>query len=346
MEAVRVIDRSGPRRLTWVGGDDAYLRERLIDKIKERMAVSSINYVSLSAREGRKEVWAALNAYPLDATGRGRYRLVLVRDADLLLTTGKNGQRLRGLLDWLGDAPPQTVAVFDCRGQWRKEKTGGKWVHVEEAARTAMVKAYTSLVVDVSLTDIEDRVTRDTKTHKRIYKTSDSVLITQSWMDISKDDAIFLLKRVDKNMRVVADTATWARAVLGPGSRVTNRFIEWATQPSDSQEYVRALLRGDRATAVTAARGIDVGGYAPVIGKVTAALSVLEVLHSAKHRGLSSWRAGQEESVPPQVVDRLWDIAGQYDEKRAALCWEKLAAVDTGKSWQTQGALELLALIW
>lgn len=93
LDFLRIVEREQkPRRLTYVCGNQAALREEVIDAARVLLDVNDLNFESLSADSDKPhKIWAAINQYPTNFTER---RLVLVREADKLTKTEQ-------LADWL-----------------------------------------------------------------------------------------------------------------------------------------------------------------------------------------------------------------------------------------------------
>lgn len=315
------------KRLTYVVGNEPVLAEMIVDMVRMRVDAKEENYVSLTAGEvPDREVWAALNQYALDPQAR---RLIVVRDAHKLRSVKK-------LEDWLTSRHmPNSYCVM--------VSTQDDWPHKVEIKDSKKVKTYFN-------PEVRDRIVRSGRFVDVAFPKSDEsrakavVAILTAWGRIAPNTAVYLYNRTGGDMGACRDALMKAALFSG---EVTERVVDFLTQPSAEEDYANNLLARRSGLAAMASQQVPDEQVQGMLGRLESDLVMLGRIHRAQKRSQMASQLANQLGVHRVRIDSLQEHAKHYDSDRVASCLQALAAADD--AWRRgarDGVLEMLAATW
>jgi hypothetical protein len=308
------VDGTGPRRITWVCGDQPVLIEEIVDHTRTLVAAGELDTVSLTGGTVPDvDVWAATHQYPLDPTAA---RFVLVRDA-------------------------AKIKLWDPLRTWLAENRRLPGTHLLFVAGTTDLPAGTGPVA-TALEAIKAK-----RTLGLIVKaTQPSPDDLHAWLKrrapaLSDYVAAHLLARIGGNLMAAAHVA--AKLALFDVT-VSTATIDALVEELPADSFADCLLAGDKRQALRQAESMGDDDVLRALGLLDLRLDLLV----AVHRGLRHGRRPHEiTGVNPYLARRYGDLAKHYEPRRAANLRTVLAVVDTAlRSGARIGLLETLVALW
>lgn len=305
------VDSSGPRRVTWVFGDQPVLVEEIVEHTRTLVAAGELDAVSLTGGTVPDvEVWAAVHQFPLQP---GANRLVLVRDAAKI----KHWDPLPG---WLTESRrmPGAYLVLVCGTTELPTGAAGKALDAVKTRRNVLVVKATQPSPD----DLHAWLKR------RAPRLDDYV-------------AAHLLARVGGNMMAAAHTA--AKLALFDVSAST-ATVDALVDALPADTFADTLLAGDKTHALRLVEQMTDDDAVKALALLDQRLELLTALH----RGLQDGRRPHDvPDVNPYLARRYADTARHYPPRRAANLRTVLAVVDNAlRSGARTGCLETLVALW
>lgn len=306
--------KAAPRRLTWVCGPEAVLREEVVTALRDAVVGTRL---SLSASvTPEREVWDACAVTPLP----GMARLVVVRDAerlgswDTLASLAAGGRELAGLYLVLVSAEPDyTRRKPDSKD---KELLPGPAV-IQAASRGQIIKCV--LGPDDRLDWVAARLPQR------------SLLLAE-----------YILSRVDGDLAAAAAVCS-KLALLGgsPGKAMVAALCAAQSRTP----FEDSLICGDTAAALRAAPAP--GELGKVIGLLASRLDVLTTLFNAHQQELGTRDIVTRFGVPQLLVAKYRQAARNYPPARVQRCHALLAELDASfRSGVRAGIPEALVALW
>lgn len=328
-------------------GTEVVLREQVVDLIREKVAASPQDVVVVSAEAVGARVWDEVLAYSETA----KRRLVIVRDAEAL--TYWDPFWTLTLAMKTKDAPVVT-AVFvsaessfnetpPCKRQHNakpveRKARGKKTILVCpdcEAIKAKIIAMSGGLYVEIS------RPSEDAAVKVVTGSFDDS---WPGWAIARPDQARFLLNYVGWDLAAARDACKRATAL---GLPLTERAVKAMAVRGVAEEFIEALTRLDRTSAVDAARHLTVEEGRRVLLSLERRLDILTRLNRTLHQVESARGITTQLGIHYAVVNALRPYAKHYDTIRVERDSVALLQADAAlASGEGVGALELLALQW
>jgi hypothetical protein len=116
---------------------------------------------------------------------------------------------------------------------------------------------------------------------------------------------------------------------------------------SPGDDFVDALIKGDKRRAAVCLEAVSVRDYSKVIGTLDSRLEVLAKLSSALRSKKTIRDISIDKTVPVFLARAYLPSAKYYDREKRAHCRRVLAAVDDGlRSGVRDGVLESICALW
>lgn len=309
------VDAGELRRVTWVCGDQRVLVEEVVDTTRRKLAVSELDYVSLSHGPGfDREVWAQANQYSLSP---GNNRLILVRDAEKLTDRGQLG-------DWLARTRylPGVYLLF-VSNESDLPRTAGRgiqgllpWASAIKSPRGFLVRC-------------------------TMPSESDAIAWVRRHSQLDDSAARHLLTRSGGNLSTAA--AVTAKLSLFDG-RASTATIDLLCMERPMDDFTDILLSLDKRRALLRIRDLDETDRLRLVPVLDARLDLLQGLH--RHQ-IAGHTLRQITGVPPFLARQYLPLARHYDAARCAHRRRVLAVVDDAlRTGARDGVLEALVSLW
>lgn len=296
------------KRLTYLVGPERLLAEEILDAIRKAVNPHDLDYAYMSAASVKdRDIYSQLNQYPLDPL---RKRLVVVRECDKI-------KKWDQLTEWLLSRHiPQTVAVFiDSR-----------------------------LEVDTTTPHMERVVKSGRLVKCGPLNEEDALLYIHAKCEITSSAAKLLWQRTGSNLRLAADVAKKATLFRGTADE---RVVMMLTELAPADDFLEALLRMDKATALNAIAAVPEDEISRIIGSLDYRLGLLHHMHSAMQRNQSIRELVSSTRISPFLVKQMLPYVKYYDRSKIRSCVDVLAFADTNfQNGARIGLLETVTATW
>lgn len=301
--------------MTWVCGDQSVLIEEVIDLIRRKLALSAVDYVSLSYAPGfDATVWAEAHQYPLTP---GATRLIVVRDAERLTDRGQ-------LENWLArnrQLPGVYLLFVSGEPDLPHTLSGGKKVLTGCAKH---IKAPRGHLVRCAMPG-----------------EADAIAWIRRRADLDEASARHLLTRAGGNLATAAAVAAKLSLFAGRASTSTIDLL-CLERPVD--DFTDILLALDKRRALLRIPDIDEAERLKLVALLDTRLDLLVKLH--RHQ-LAGHTTREITGISPFLVRQYMPIARHYDPARCVHRRRALAIVDDAlRGGARVGVMETLVGLW
>lgn len=319
---MRVTERDGPKKLTYVVGDEPVLREEIIDAVRLTVDAEERDTESLTlGQDSPAKIWSAMSQHASDPT---RSRLVVVRCAEKL--------RTERLAAWLKGANLARIHVVmsDGRPTWPADR--------DSDARDRIVKSSMSMLVDCTLPK-SGRQAKAAKIAATCWSTT-----------LSETAALHLARRTNADLARMRDVCRWGQIL---GRDLEPKVIDALVREDPGTEFAGHLLALDRKAACEAAR--QVPSTRRAINEVARGLMDAELLCGSLAAATSRYpepnqarfaigEAAKITGLSVPRVSQLWRTAKHYDASTVRRRTEALVRADSHRD--DVGVLETLTTEW
>lgn len=305
----RLFEKGELKHMYFLYGSERLLVEEIVNAIRDRVDPSDFDYATLSAeRVPPRDVWAAINQYPVDPQfGK---RLVVVREAEAITswTQFESWATPRSM--------PQVYAVFvsseiqvnTALPHFKRFVTSGRLVRCSKLADPDAIEYVTRLGrIDTSV--------------------AEQLLARVGWDLGEAVNAMAKLAFFDVD--------------------ITEKMVTSLTEPSSVDSFVDQLIGMHKAQALFALRQMGLDEYSRALGLLNSRLEQLGKVNRGIRRGMTTGGMVRELRLSRYVVEQLERSSRFYDRQRVLECVRALAFVDSRlQQGERDGVMEALCAVW
>lgn len=322
-------DKGEVKKATWICGDERVLVDEVVARVTTALKPGPFDLVTLTVGEAReKDVWAALNQYPIDIGNR----LTIIRNADKIT-------KWEQFESWLEDSRRMptcyAVLVSNERDFPYNRDDDGKKQGLPSYIEKGRGKMHLVRCIAPWGGSAKDR-----------NEGKDLIAWAQRYANISGKDVFALMEHCGGNL-------TRAKSMLDKaglfGGNMSLASLKLLAGEIPSEDFTNSLLLMDKRRALMALDYLHPDDYSRVIGSLDTNLVTMAKIFAGLARNLTPLEMARDGGIGVShfLVQKFAPAAKHYDLARRSACRATLALHDVHlRAGARVGLMESLVAAW